>query len=166
MKNHSNLITHVDLQVPNIGTCFPYVITNTGDIFIHVDGAYTRCPIYQATTGFKYIQISTCNKSIIMPIDVLVAFNFKQPEYLMMQQEEQKILNVHHIDNNSRNNSAYNLTWMVDNEIWKPIIDDDVKPDMYEISSFGHVRNIHTKRILSSFNCRGYSVINLQDHIL
>jgi len=50
-------------------------------------------------------------------------------------------------------------------ELYRPLEEPGVKPDMYEISSIGNVRNVHTGKLLSqavSYKGGGYRSIGLQ----
>ena len=45
---------------------------------------------------------------------------------------------------------------------WKPVVYDDVKPGMYEVSNYGFIRNAHTKQIMSiCFSEKGYAMVEL-----
>ena len=46
-------------------------------------------------------------------------------------------------------------------EEWKPIIDYE---QLYEISSFGTVRNVRTRQIRKCGNARGYATVALSKH--
>ena len=48
-------------------------------------------------------------------------------------------------------------------EIWEPVIYKNIKLNMYEVSNYGRVRNIHTGKILSQFSDKGrYLYIGVQ----
>lgn len=48
-------------------------------------------------------------------------------------------------------------------EIWKPLIYKIVKPDMYEISNYGNIRNIRTGKLLSPcVSEKGYFMVCLR----
>lgn len=48
-------------------------------------------------------------------------------------------------------------------ENWMPVIFENIKPNMYEISDYGRVKNINTGRILSNIqNSNGYLYVGLQ----
>jgi len=45
---------------------------------------------------------------------------------------------------------------------WKPVVYDDVKPGMYEVSNYGFIRNAHTRQIMSiCFSEKGYAMVEL-----
>jgi hypothetical protein len=45
---------------------------------------------------------------------------------------------------------------------WKPVVYEDVKPGMYEVSNYGFIRNVHTGRTMSiCFSEKGYAMVEL-----
>lgn len=48
-------------------------------------------------------------------------------------------------------------------EIWKPVIYRDIKPDMYEVSNYGNFRNIKTGHIMSKcLSEKGYVMVDFR----
>lgn len=83
------------------------------------------------------------------------------------KQEEYDYLK--HIDDCKQNIDIKNLEWytpgedkrVFPDEIWKPLVFEDVKMDMYEVSSYGRIRNKKTHQMISSCNSHGYRTAKL-----
>lgn len=51
---------------------------------------------------------------------------------------------------------------MCEEEIWKPVVYDDVKPNMYEVSNMGRMRNKWTNKLMSvCVSEKGYLMVTL-----
>ena len=108
---------------------------------------------YISTNGYNYIKLNEVNgKQKLFPVDDIVAIAFVRcPDELIG-----KPVKVEHIDGNLRNNHYENLRWVEDIEEWRDITYPGIKTGMYEISSFGNVRNKITKVIMKPDNNKGY----------
>ena len=101
--------------------------------------------IHHSTNGFDYIFIATKeHKPSYQHIDLIVCMTFWAWNVNNLPVHEPIIPS--HIDGDTRNNRASNLEFIIDKEIWKPIIGyKDIIDGMYEISNHGNVRNIPLK---------------------
>lgn len=138
-----------------------YLISNTG--FIRnkdCDESDYLTADYHSSNGYDYILLIVkeeyrVNNSIFMlfPIDELLASAFIHiPEELT-----NKRITVKHIDGDTRNIELTNLEWIEDIEEWRECTYPGVEPGVYDISSFGRIRNNITKSILrGSIDRDGY----------
>lgn len=143
-----------------------YLISNTG--FIRnkdCDESDYLTADYHSSNGYDYILLIVkeeyrVNNSIFMlfPIDELLASAFIHiPEELT-----NKRITVKHIDGDTRNIELTNLEWIEDIEEWRECTYPGVKPGMYEVSSWGRVRNKKTNMFLNVYiDHKGYSAVQL-----
>lgn len=143
-----------------------YLISNTG--FIRnkdCDESDYLTADYHSSNGYDYILLIVkeeyrVNNSIFMlfPIDELLASAFIYiPEELT-----NKRITVKHIDGDTRNIELTNLEWIEDAEEWRECTYPGVKPGMYEVSSWGRVRNKKTNIFLNVYiDHKGYSAVQL-----
>lgn len=143
-----------------------YLISNTG--FIRnkdCDESDYLTADYHSSNGYDYILLIVkeeyrVNNSIFMlfPIDELLASSFIYiPEELT-----NKRITVKHIDGDTRNIELTNLEWIEDVEEWRECTYPGVKPGMYEVSSWGNVRNKKTNMFLNVYiDHKGYSAVQL-----
>lgn len=105
--------------------------------------------IHNSTNGFDYIFIATKeHKPSYQHIDVIVCMTFWAWNVNNLPLHEPIIPS--HIDGDTRNNRASNLEFIIDKEIWKPIIGyKDIIDGMYEASNHGNIRNI-----IKGFQCQ------------
>lgn len=98
--------------------------------------------IHHSTNGFDYIFIATKeHKPSYQHIDLIVCMTFWDWNVNNLPVGESVIPN--HVDGNTRNNKASNLEFIIDKEIWKPIVGyKDIIDGMYEISNHGNVKNV------------------------
>lgn len=98
-------------------------------------------PDYHSTNGYDFVLLlNKDGKPQLFPIDDLLALTFIPiPKSL-----QSKRVKVNHINGNTRDNDLGNLEWVEDIEEWKTCTYPGVKPDMYEVSSWGRVRNKNT----------------------
>ena len=118
-------------------------------------------PEYHSSNGYDYsllmLRIKYKNdipRFKLYPIDDLIAIVFiPVPNEL-----KDKPITVNHIDGNKRNVNLVNLEWVEDIEEWRPVTYPGIIKDMYEVSSWGRVRNKKTGIIgnVKSPNSRGY----------
>ena len=117
-------------------------------------------PSYHSTNGYDFMLLNNKDGKVqLFPIDDIIAMAYIPiPESL-----KGKNVKVSHINGDTRDISLDNLQWVEDIEEWKACTYPGVKPDMYEVSSWGRVRNIPKDIIYSSrsTNDRGYNTILL-----
>lgn len=138
-----------------------YLISNEGHIR-NKDCDESDCLTadYHASNGYDFILLIVkekyrINNSLFMlfPIDELLGIAFIPiPKELM-----DKPITIKHINGDTRDNHISNLEWIEDIEEWRDCTYPGVKPDMYEVSSWGRIRNkkTNTIRVLCD-NSRGY----------
>ena len=148
-------VTHPDI---NKG----YLVSPEG--YIKAEGsndeyAITK-PSYQSTNGYDFVLLNNKDGNLqLFPLDEIVAIAYVHiPSSL-----KEKIVKVSHINGDTRDISLDNLEWVEDIEEWKVCTYPGVKPDMYEVSSWGRVRNRKTGMLYSqrSINSRGYNTLTL-----
>lgn len=120
-------------------------------------------PSYHSTNGYDFVLLN--NKEYeevqLFPIDDIIAMTYIPiPNSL-----KDKRIKVSHINGDTRDISLDNLEWVEDIEEWRVSTYPGIKPNTYEVSSWGRIRNINTGciRILTD-NFRGYLGIKI-DHI-
>ena len=111
-------------------------------------------PSYHSTNGYDFMLLNNKDMTLqLFPLDDIVAMAYIPiPESL-----KDKPIKVSHINGDTRDVSLDNLQWVEDIEEWKVCTYPGVKPDTYEVSSWGRVRNKKTGviRVLCD-NSRGY----------
>lgn len=138
-----------------------YVISQYGDIkqsILPDEQSYKAS--YHSSNGYDYaIFINKDGKPQLFPIDDLLALTFIPiPKSL-----QSKRVKVNHINGNTRDNDLGNLEWVEDIEEWKTCTYPGVKPDMYEVSSWGNIRNKSTKsEIYGTTDKDGYQICDLK----
>lgn len=136
-----------------------YLISPYGDIKAKgmKDSESTKAS-YHSTNGYDYVLLyNKSDKLQLFPIDDIVAYAYLPiPESL-----KNKPIKVLHVDGNTRNNELGNLEWVEDVEEWRDVVDPDIVENMYEVSSWGNVRNKETKIIIYS-KSRGYKIANMR----
>lgn len=137
-----------------------YMLSSCGRIKSSIDETIPIYePSYHSSNGYDYepfiIKEEYRNKSTLrmFPIDDLICMTFIPiPDEL-----KGKRVKVNHIDGNTRNNYIDNLEWIEDIEEWRNIRYSNIKPDTYEVSNWGRIRNIATGYIMcSKFDKDGY----------
>lgn len=146
-----------------------YFVSDNGEITTQENSTLPIVVIH-SSNGFDYVLLKTSSSrgKCIYPIDEIVAFTFKRSEVLKNTRYDQSgnpHFTIKHKDGNNRNNAIDNLevlpssleTWV---ELSKPKI---VVEGMYEISSFGRVKNVISNKILKTCmtNGDGYPVVGI-----
>ena len=111
-------------------------------------------PSYHSTNGYDFVLLNNKDGNLqLFPIDEIVAIAYVHiPSSL-----KGKNVKVSHINGDTRDISLENLEWVEDIEEWRVCTYPGVKPDTYEVSSWGRVRNIKTGVIRLLYdNSRGY----------
>lgn len=125
-------------------------------------------PTYPSSNGYDYslFVLKYVNNDIphhrLFPIDELIGITFIPiPEEL-----KGKLLTIKHINGDTRDIDLSNLEWIEDIEEWRYCTYPSVKPGMYEVSSWGRVRNKITNHIYntSNTNVYGYHRIRLMSN--
>lgn len=108
-------------------------------------------PEYHSTNGYDFGLFVLKNEYVdrykplrLFPIDELVGLTFIPiPDELTGHP-----IKIEHINGDTRDSYLSNLKWTEDVEVWKPCKYNGVKLDMYEVSSYGRVKNKITGKIL------------------
>lgn len=111
-------------------------------------------PSYRSTNGYDFVLLHDKDmETRLFPLDEIVAYAYIDiPKSL-----QSKPIKVSHINGDTRDITLGNLEWVEDIEEWRVCTYPGVKPDMYEVSSWGRVRNIKSDRIRILYdNSRGY----------
>ena len=156
MPNNNN-IPFNPLHHPNIKE--GYLISPYGDIkFKDIDESHK--PSYHSSNGYDYaIFITNEDKTQLFPIDEIIGM-----VYIPIPNELfGKKITIKHIDGDTRNISLDNMEWIEDIEIWKVVTYPGVKPNTYEVSNHGRIRNIKTGHILTTRIYLNYAYHNLMN---
>lgn len=140
-----------------------YLISNTGMIrHKYSDEKDVYKSTYHSTNGYDYAKMVVKESKRIndipirlFPIDEIVGYTFIPiPEDLI---DKPKIIN--HINGDTRDISLDNLEWIEDVEEWKTCTYPGIKPNTYEISSWGNLRNIIHNKLIGN-NIDNYYIRN------
>ena len=125
--------------------------------------------LYKSTNGYDFVMLELNSNTIknderyksrfmLFRIDLLVAYTFIPiPKSL-----QNKLLDVIHINGNTRDCNIDNLEWIEDVEEWRTITIPNITLNKYEVSSRGYVRKIVDKRLLTfHLNAKGYPTVSL-----
>ena len=111
-------------------------------------------PSYHSTNGYDFMLLNNKDGNLqLFPLDDIIAMAYIPiPESF-----KDKPIKVSHINGDTRDISLDNLQWVEDIEEWRVCTYPGVKPDMYEVSSWGRVRNKRGSRLWSgSLDRKGY----------
>ena len=111
-------------------------------------------PSYHSTNGYDFMLLNNKDMNLqLFPLDDIIAMAYIPiPESL-----QSKRIKVSHINGDTREITLENMKWVEDIEEWRICTYPGVKPDMYEVSSWGRVRNKKTGVIRALCdNSRGY----------
>lgn len=143
----------------------PYIIDGY-DISPYGDIRYNKSNLtykatYHSSNGYDYAPFilndpenNSNNKIRLFPIDEIIAMVYIPVPHELCG----KRLTVKHINGDNRDISLSNLEWIEDIEIWKICTYPGVKPNTYEVSNHGNVRNkiSHDNDKLIRFENNGY----------
>lgn len=115
-------------------------------------------PSYRSTNGYDFMLLNNKDGKVqLFPIDDIVAMAYVHiPSSL-----KGKNVKVSHINGDTRDISLDNLQWVEDIEEWRVCTYPGVKPDMYEVSSWGRVRNKNRNVIIGYMNRKGYVIAKI-----
>lgn len=122
-----------------------YLISNKGYIRNKdCDESDYLIPDYHSSNGYDFIMLIVkekyrINNSLFMlfPIDELLGITFIP----IPTELKDKPITIKHINCDTRDIDLSNLEWIEDIEEWRDCTYPGVKPGMYEVSSWGRVRN-------------------------
>ena len=154
-------ITWKPVNHPDI--LFGYLVSPEG--YIKAEGIDDKdaitSPSYHSTNGYDFMLLNNKDGKVqLFPIDDIIAYAYIPiPSSL-----KGKKAKVSHINGDTRDISLDNLQWVEDIEEWRVCTYPGVKPNMYEVSSRGRVRNKKTGRPMSSTHHQGYidTTVNTQ----
>ena len=136
----------------------PYIIDGY-DISPYGDIRYNKSSLtykaaYHSSNGYDYIMMRHINGNLcLFPIDEIVAMVYISVPHELCG----KPVTVKHINGDNRDISLSNMEWVEDIEIWKTCTYPGVKPNTYEVSNHGNVRNnLNEKEIKGSCDLHGY----------
>ena len=109
---------------------------------------------YHSSNGYDFIMLIVKEKYIInnslfmlFPIDELLGITFIS----IPKELKDKPITIKHINGDTRDVDLSNLEWIEDIEEWRDCTYPGVKPGIYEVSSWGRVRNKKTGIIHNGF---------------
>ena len=107
-------------------------------------------PSYHSTNGYDFMLLNNKDMTLqLFPLDDIIAMAYIPiPSSL-----KDKPIKVSHINGDTRDISLDNLQWVEDIEEWRVCTYPGVKPNMYEVSSWGRVRNKKTNNMLNPSKC-------------
>ena len=116
-------------------------------------------PSYHSTNGYDFMLLNNKDMTLqLFPLDDIIAYSYIPiPESL-----KDKPIKVSHINGDTRDISLDNLRWVEDIEEWRVCTYPGVKPDMYEVSSWGRVRNKKTGNDVKAVFHQGYKDVVLK----
>lgn len=120
-------------------------------------------PSYYSTNGYDFMLLNNKDGKVqLFPIDDIIAMAYIPiPEYL-----KDKPIKVSHINGDTRDISLENLEWVEDIEEWKVCTYPGVKPDIYEVSSWGRVRNKKSEHIyVEQIDHASHIFVSLKDNM-
>lgn len=136
-----------------------YVVSPDGYIKAQsIDDSSMFTTNYHSTNGYDYVSLYNINGHIqLFPIDDIIALT-----YIPIPKElKEKLLKVIHINNDTRDISLNNLKWIEDVEEWRICTYPDIKPNTYEVSSWGRIRNIKTNEYIKLIPHQEYIDVRL-----
>ena len=148
-------VNHPDILPGYLVSPEGYIKANDVD-----DKDCTKEPTYHSTNGYDFMLLYNKDKQLqLFPIDDIIALT-----YIPIPKElKHKPIKVLHINGDTRDISLDNLQWIEDVEEWRECTYPNVKPGMYEVSSWGRIRHIIKDRMYNNkvINSRGYITKNL-----
>ena len=142
------------LDHPIIENC--YLISSDGDILVEgLDESKSYKATYHSSNGYDYslfnIRNEFCKNDTnfrLFPMNAIMALVYIPVPFNL----NGKRIKVHHINGDTRDISLDNLEWIEDVEEWRTCTYPGVKPDTYEISSWGNIRNKNNEYIVRYLN--------------
>ena len=155
------MIAHIVFKDVN-----PYVYEITDDCRIYKNGEEVPMDdiIYHSTNGYDYVLLEQNHLKNEEP-----KMKLYRLEFIMVSsfnpglQNKWEWFKVNHIDGDIKNCKLNNLSWEEDVEEWAELkYPDTIKPNTYEVSTWGRVRNRETNIVLTNIRTNdGYFVINI-----
>ena len=155
------MIAHIVFRDVN-----PYVYEITDDCRIYKNGEEVPMDdiIYHSTNGYDYVLLEQNHLESEEP-----KMKLYRLEFIMVSsfnpglQNKWEWFKVNHLDGDITNCKLNNLSWEEDVEEWAVLkYPYNIKPNAYEVSTWGRVRNIETGLILSNILTDDrYYVINI-----
>lgn len=111
-------------------------------------------PSYHSTNGYDFMLLNNKDMNLqLFPLDDIIAMAYIDiPKSL-----QYKKVKVSHINGDTRDISLENMEWVEDIEEWRVCTYPGVKPDMYEVSSWGRLRNKKRNSIIGGgLHKKGY----------
>lgn len=105
---------------------------------------------YHSTNGYDYVMLKNVHGQYRMYQLDNVVYNSFNPTTIF---EHFRCI---HIDGNLRNNNLYNLEQINDVEIWRDVTYPGIEPNVYEISTYGNLRNKGSNVFIRTYDRKGY----------
>ena len=107
-------------------------------------------PTYHSTNGYDFVLLHGKDmETRLFPLDEIVAYAYIDiPKSL-----QSKPIKVSHINGDTRDITLGNLEWIEDIEEWRICTYPNIRSNMYEVSSWGRIRNISTSQFLHPSKC-------------